>query len=123
MKLIRSAARNHVDLPACAFSKLRAVVAGLNFELFDGVHRRPDRQKILVLIRIYGPVQKKTILFGTHAADGDAATGCAAVVARVHAREQQSELHEIASVQREVDDLLTIDDAPTDDCSVCSRAD
>src|SRR5262249_1524264 len=110
VKLIRPATRHHVDLPARAFSKLRTVVAGLNLELFDYVHRRPAPQKILVLIRVPRAMQKKTILLGTHAADGNAAAGCAAVIPRVHSGEQQSELHEIAAIQWEVNYLLPIDD-------------
>ena len=53
MDLIRSPARHDVDLTTRAFSKLSAVIAGLDLELFDRVDRRPDYQEILVLIGVH----------------------------------------------------------------------
>src|SRR5689334_8926463 len=59
MELVRSAASNHVDLPAGALAELRAITRRLNFELLDSVDRRSDHQKILVLVGVDGSVQQK----------------------------------------------------------------
>src|SRR5712692_905763 len=108
MELIRSSACNDIDLTTGAFSEFGAVIARLDLELFDRVDRRPDHQKILVLIGVHGSIQEKAVLFRPHAADRNASTSRAAVIGRVDAGKQQAKLHEVAAIEWEVHDLLPV---------------
>ncbi len=88
-------------------------------ELRDRFHRQPQRKAAVHAVHVLRAVNEVDVLFGPHAVDGIGLSLTEAATSRGHprgqrrdARFQQPELREIASVERQVNQLAPGDHAP-----------
>src|SRR5262245_42385107 len=109
MKLIGSGFGDQIDLPACPFSKLGRIVAGLDLELLENVDRGPKVEQVIELIAIDRPVQQKAVLFRPRPRNRDASTRRASI-AGINAGHQSRQLDEVPPIQRQVSNLLLVYD-------------
>ena len=113
--LVGAALQHHVDLPAGIAAGEGVVGAGGHLELAHGVHRRSQADAIQLGVAVEHAIQDELVgvLAGAVDVDGEIAahrtrrTGGG----RHDARQQQTQLEEIAAVERQARNLAVIDDA------------
>ena len=127
VKLITSALGDHVHLTAGGAAKVGGIGTGLDFELGNGIDGWGERVGHCVVVHEFNAINEIAVrgiaaAVGGHpggsersvlltdgtasAANGDRARG-----GRLNARDQLCELDEVAAVQRQIDDLRSVDDS------------
>ncbi len=109
MELIRSTARNQVDLAAGLLAELRRVAVGLDLELQNTINIRADDKGVEVRVRVEGSVDQEQVGSFAVAVDVNgggerAALGSLAAAGRRRnrARHKQRQLQELPAVERKI---------------------
>jgi hypothetical protein len=113
VKLVGAALGDDVDLSAAAAAVFRGGVAGLDFELLNGIHGRQNRVLINREVVVVHAIEKEVVglLASAIDADGTALRGVLrAVGGKLGARNQKRERQEVAFVERKLAHFLLVDD-------------
>ena len=110
VKLVRPRLGDDVDLPAGALAELGGVIVDLDLELLNGRNGRRERDPRVPLVGVGDPVELEGVLLRPRSPDRDAAAASRAWLSGVDPGDQQRQLHETLAVQRQLVDLLVVDD-------------
>src|SRR5437773_1428861 len=112
VELIGAGLRHDVELPARVAPAFRAVRIGLNFELLDDLDGRLKGEEIHRRIVVVDSIEEEIVRgFARTGHIETAARGVrGALAGRYCIGNQQSQIFEIASVQRQLDDFRRVDD-------------